>query len=284
MLRRVAGLTLVLLTLGLSAAGAPAVDVHYIANEGFLLTAGQHKVVIDGIFGDDRISWCHVPDAATRKQLGAAEPPFDAIDVVLVTHQHLDHFDPALTLGHLGNNADAVVIAPSQAVARLREHSSWDAAFAPRIHEIDLQLFASTTVELGGIRVTATRLRHGRYMVDDPETGKKRNRHENVENLAYHVEFGGIRILHTGDAFLDQNPELFADHGFAEGPLDILFFEGWTPASLDLVREHLKPRHVVGMHLQPDPERIDATREFLEGELSAVTLFDTPGQHRRIDP
>ena len=54
--------------------------------------------------------------------------------------------------------------------------------------------------------------------VPDEETGKIDNRHENVEHLAFVIEIGGMRILHLGNAFLDQNRELFESELFTNRP------------------------------------------------------------------
>ncbi len=51
----------------------PGVRVTYVANEGFLLEAGPHKMIVDGLFRDPRIDFCDVPteELLTRIEQGA---------------------------------------------------------------------------------------------------------------------------------------------------------------------------------------------------------------------
>ena len=99
-----------------------------------------------------------------------------------------------------------------------------------------------------------------------------------MENLAYRIEFGDFRALHLGDAFLDQNRE-HLDRLFGDEPVDLLFFEGWNPPSLEIIREKA-PRHVLAMHLPPDPEQIERITAYLKARLPDVDVIPEPGGQR----
>ena len=49
---------------------------------------------------------------------GAA--PFDGVDLVLVTHNHPDHFDARLAVRYLEDLPDPLLLAPADAVAEMR--------------------------------------------------------------------------------------------------------------------------------------------------------------------
>ena len=42
------------------AVAGPAVEVTYLANEGFLIEAGAKKILIDALFDGETIDWCHL--------------------------------------------------------------------------------------------------------------------------------------------------------------------------------------------------------------------------------
>jgi L-ascorbate metabolism protein UlaG (beta-lactamase superfamily) len=99
-----------------TAAAQPGPAVEYLANEGVLVTGGDIAVVIDGLFGEGLPEYPVVPPAI-RDSLEAALGRFRDIDLVLVTHRHDDHFDPAAVARHMEANPEATLIAPGDAVA-----------------------------------------------------------------------------------------------------------------------------------------------------------------------
>ena len=47
------------------AAPAPDASVTYVANEGFLIEVGDEKILVDALFHDPTIDFCHAPTAET---------------------------------------------------------------------------------------------------------------------------------------------------------------------------------------------------------------------------
>ncbi len=257
-------------------------EVTYIANEGFMIESGAHKVLVDALFGREELEWCHVPTEEAREKLAAAREPFGDVDLVLVTHAHVDHFDPALVLSHLSNNPNALLIAPREAVVRLREQPAWTAGYGSRVEEIALELHATKSLSHAGIEVDVHRVRHGFYPEEDPETGEVRNRHERVEQLAFVVRLSGASFLHLGDAFLHENRAFFTDERFTNGAIDLVFLEGWTAESLEILEKLLAPQHVVLMHLPPQPEAVERIVSALAEVLPDAVAFRTRMDRRRF--
>ena len=112
-------LAVVLLSSGCAAA-EPSAKVTYIANEGFLIEVGSHKILIDAVFDDRTITYAHVPDEETLGLIKGSKTPFDEIDLMLVTHSHRDHFSVAPTLEHLEGNPAGILFGPPQVVEVLR--------------------------------------------------------------------------------------------------------------------------------------------------------------------
>ncbi|MFH0945559.1 MAG: MBL fold metallo-hydrolase [Planctomycetota bacterium] len=257
-------------------------DVTYVANEGFLIESAGRKVLVDALFGDDEINWCHVPSSETREHLAAASAPFAGVNLVLVSHRHVDHFNSGLVLAHLKSNPDARLVAPREAVLRLREDPAWSPHFEGQIEEIALELYETKSLSSDGIGLDVHRVRHGFYPDEDPETGEIRNRHETVEQLVFVLELGGARIVHLGDAFLHENREFFESERFSAPAIDLVFLEGLTTESLAILEQRLAPQHVVMMHLPQDPETIDRIAGSLAEAVPAAVVFRSRMQGRRF--
>ncbi|MGH9601603.1 MAG: MBL fold metallo-hydrolase, partial [Terriglobales bacterium] len=91
---------------------ACALRITYLANEGFLLTAGDRKVVIDGLFRNAMEPYLnHAPEVRKRVEQGQGE--FAGITVALATHQHADHFDAWAVADFLRDNPNTLFAANS---------------------------------------------------------------------------------------------------------------------------------------------------------------------------
>ncbi len=261
-----------------------AAKVHYIANEGFLVEVGAQKVLIDALFDNQSITWCHVPDEMTLQKMENAEAPFDGVDLILVTHAHPDHFSPQSVIRRLRSDPAAVVIGPPQMVAALDAAGATKQEIEERIVEVDLELFESTALDVAGIGGRAYRLKHSEYVTEDPETGEKIDRHRDVENLIYLIEIGGKRLLHVGDAVLSQNPELFNDGVFEKVDLDIAFLEyfDWSEETKAILDRWISADFVVFMHLPTQVDEIETISQRLELTYPNRVIFDTPLQIREF--
>jgi L-ascorbate metabolism protein UlaG (beta-lactamase superfamily) len=258
---------------GLSVAGEQPAQVTYIANEGFIVEVGAQRIVIDGLFFDATIDFCDAPTPVMREQMENASGPFKNVDLLLFTHRHRDHFTAGVVVKHLLNNPRAIVVGPPQVITDLRRETGWTAALEERAKETRLDLFASSELEVHGITIRASRLRHGVYLITDEKTGEERNKHENVENLAYLVEISGAKFVHIGDAFLRENSEFFDHEFFAKQKIDLVFMEGWSDESLALLDEWMSPGEVVFMHLPADKERVDLIADYIHTKLPNAMFF-----------
>lgn len=259
---------------------APTARVTYVANEGFLIDSGGKKILVDALFHGEVIDRYHAPPAETQTKLETAAAPFDRVDLILVTHWHDDHFTPEVVLKHLTANPDGVLAASPQVVSRLRSQAGWTGELDKRVREIDVPLHGSADLEIHGIRLRASRLRHGAYMIPDGSTGGSRDKHEAVENLVFRFEVAGVTFMHFGDALLKENPEFFDGKRFAKQTIDFVFLEGWSDETLAILGEWMAPGHVIFMHMPADPDRIERLSGYLAGRLENAVVFREPMESR----
>ena len=189
----------------------PTVEVTYLGNEGFLITAGERKLLIDALFGDGIDGYPVVPPGP-RRQLEAATGAFAAVDLVLATHDHDDHFNARAVARHLHANPRARFISTHQAVERLRQLPDFD-PLADRAEGYWPAENARVTVTHGDIEVTILNLHHGR------------GRRPEVQNLGLLIDLGGVRLLHVGDT--EVSPVDIRPYRLRDEAIDVLFAPSW---------------------------------------------------------
>ncbi len=236
--------------------------ITYVANEGFLVSAGESAVLVDALFGVEPLSFAEVPGAEILDKLEAGAPPFDNVRVALVTHRHVDHFDPGVAVAFLRSRPEAVLVGPPQVVEGLAETPGFDAV-SSRAHAVPAAPGSDTRLAFGVVSVRALGIPHSSYMVKDESTGEMVNRHRHTENLGYVVTVGGFTFFHNGDANLHVAEE-YCRFDLNPPGLDAAFLGSvfWGPVEgrLATVRLCLAPRHVVLMHLNSDEKAAIAKR------------------------
>ena len=70
-------------------------------------------MLIDGLHGEYRAAYPFLPEPH-RDAIERAQPPFDGVDVVLVSHRHLDHFHAESVGRYLANQPQAVLVSSEQ--------------------------------------------------------------------------------------------------------------------------------------------------------------------------
>ena len=212
------------------------IEITYLANEGFLLTAGNHRVLIDGLFREGADGYANL-SLEQRETVETAQPPFDTVDVVLATHHHADHFHALAVCRFLDSNPLAEFVSTQQALDQMRSSCNNPAALASRVKAGLLSDGSSAPVVLDELRIEAVFLHHGSASP--------------VENIGFLIEIGGLTVLHMGDS--QATAEDLRAAGLGERTIDLVFApfwylidRRWTPAI-----EWLQPGGIVAMHIPP---------------------------------
>lgn len=241
-----------------AAQSGPAVE--YLANEGVLVTGGDIAVVIDGLFGEGLPEYPVVP-AAMRDSLEGGIGRFGDIDLVLVTHRHDDHFDPAAVTRHLDANPETVLVAPGDVVAAFPPDRL--ERYGERVQALDLPPGSHVRLDMGGFAVEALGLAHAE-----------------IGHVGYRIELPGLTVLHLGDsepapgdlaAFLEGRP----GPGVALVPYWVLIGSG-GPAVVEAIGADC----TAAFHLER--ESGDAVTRLAERMPSAAVL-DEPGERLARD-
>jgi len=226
-----------LVALALFASGeSPGVRVTYLANEGFLLDGGGKRVLIDALL-DEGLEWyATVPDSV-RPVLEAALPPFDRVDLLLITHDHADHFGPRAVLRYLLSSPSTRCVGPPQAIERIKELAGETPGIGARLYEVLPHRDGSKTMVQNGIRLRVLDLHHGRD-------------NRQIQNLGYLFELGGVDILHVGDSMAGGG--VYRGHGLHEESIEVALLPLWYQSPklyAEVVEGVLQPGSVISMHV-----------------------------------
>ncbi len=189
--------TLCVLGLGVSALAAEPVTMTFIAGSGYVVGQGEFKVAIDGLTSLET-------PAETQALMAAAQPPFD-VDLILVTHSDLDHFDASLTARNMAANAEAVLVGPADVIEAVR-------ALAPTLAAGRFSVahpwpYARQVMSAAGLSLDAYSFPH---FLGRPE------------NVGYRFRVGGFLFVDPGDLDLDTAADDLARTGIGRTTADVL--------------------------------------------------------------
>ena len=257
-LRRVALLIVVVVSIGCSEHDRRSqMTVTYIANTGFLVECEDKKILIDALFGNFESNWCYVPPDSVVELMVRAQPPFDDIDIVAVTHAHKDHFSASIVIDHLLHNRQGLLVCPEQ-VAETLSTSDHYSEIHDRVRVVSAPLDSVVTMEVAGVKIKALRTTHLPYYEEDVSTGESVVRHRGVEHLEFIFSVAGQVIYHSGDANMN-NVLKYESFGFGKETIGLAFIGWWDAREMlsfqqKLVRDIIRPDRVILMHLMPDRE------------------------------
>jgi len=246
-------------------------EAMYLGNAGLMVTDGDTKILFDPLFRVDYGQYQLVP-AELEAKMRRAEPPFDGVDAVFISHFHGDHYSAPEVLDYLRSQPAVHLYAPLQAVDEMRYFiDESDVRLAERLTALDINYGEPVQViDAGALLVEAFHIPHSGWPQRTPE----------VQNLAFRITLNDrVTVLHMGDA--DTRDEHFAADGdqWAARRIDMAFPPYWfflSPRGMGVLEQRLEPRRAIGVHVPVvlPPE----TRQ----ELAGRDLFRRPGETRDI--
>jgi len=241
-----------------------AVTVTYIANEGVFVSDGKRGVLIDALFREGVEGYARLaPDVLEKVE--TATPPFDAVKLIVVTHRHRDHFNAASIARHLEHNPNAMLVAPENARELVEEAANDAGALRERMRFHTPPAGESAKLEHAGITVESFFVSHGS------------GRFAKVHNLGHIVTIGKKRILHLGDAELDEGA--FGPVRTFARNIDIACVPYWwllTRAGREFVAQTFPKAHLIAVHIEPG--KADKIAEALRRWLPDAVAFTEPNQ------
>lgn len=196
------------------------------------------------------------------------------VDVILVSHGHLDHIADAPALAKLNN---IPMYAPGDLNQTLTLLGVLPPEQLPRFNK------GGTVQPVPGIKVTATRAEHSSvYVWTNPVTGKA-EAHVGGEPIGFIVEMeNGLKIYHMGDTDLFGDMRLIAER-YRPDVILIPIGGNFTMDPVDAAlatRDFLKPKVAIPMHYGANPLGKGTPEEFIKalGSTSTRVIPLQPGE------
>jgi L-ascorbate metabolism protein UlaG (beta-lactamase superfamily) len=229
-------------------------EVTYISNEGFLIEIDGIKVMVDALFDEIKENWCDSPSDSITDLMKNSKPPFDNIDIIAITHKHVDHFNESIVVQHMLSNRNGIVICPNQVNAILAENPNYQ-KIKDRIISITPEPMSDSNIVVSNVSIKVLRLEHSGSMKKDPESGEMVNRHHEVENVGYLFSINGDKIFHCGDTN-PLNEKEYNTFELYKEEIDIafverLFFTFYREKDLEMISKFLNPDNII-MHIRPE--------------------------------
>ncbi|MEQ1761792.1 MAG: MBL fold metallo-hydrolase [Pyrinomonadaceae bacterium] len=222
------------------------IKLTYVGNEGVLISDGTKAVLIDGLhrkYGDAYLN----PPAEVLTAMETANPPFDQVRIVLVSHVHGDHFSAESVGLHLKNNPKAMLVSDAQKMSDVARLFTDHESIRHQTFEATPEWKKKVVYERDGIKVTLLGMKHGS------------DRFWWIKNLGHIIEVGGKKLFHFGDA--DNTVENFAAFNLAAEKIDIAFIPYWfllNENGRKLVRETIAAKYNIAVHISPANAEADA--------------------------
>lgn len=222
---------------GRNAESAP-LEITYIGNEGFLISRGEKKVIIDALHMNP---W-NYPSTGDRvfSMMLEDRPPFDGIDLSVASHAHSDHVSPRMTAELLKRNPGVVFVSSPLACDSLRMVAGSDfEKIAGRVVSVDPGWKKIVKLQRNGIDVEFFGVNH-----NGPGTTP-------YKTLATIIDLDGIRIVHLADEAVESNLENFEAVDLERAGIDIAFADRLFLADSVgqyIMKRYVKPEHIILMH------------------------------------
>jgi len=169
------------------------------------------------------------------------------VDLLLVTHAHVDHIGDAPALAKMHNTK---LYGPADMMTPMVTLGILPAELTHRFNK------SGYVTPLPGIKVTAVKAEHSSlYVFPNPITGKSES-HPAGEAVGYIIELeNGFRIWHMGDTGLFGDMKFIADYykpDLVLAPIGGNFTMGPEDAAYG-IRNWINPRNVIAMHYNSNP-------------------------------
>jgi L-ascorbate metabolism protein UlaG (beta-lactamase superfamily) len=209
------------------------------------------------------------------RKMERATDPFDRISLILISHAHIDHFNPEIVSAHLESNQQAILICPRQVQQELQKADRYP-HIASRVWQIMPEYeLPGDVVVAEGLTVRVWRLMHSPYYEESDESTPRRNKHENVQNLGFTIGIDRKKVFHGGDWECDDGCD--NTNPLGEDQIDLAFLSPTAYLRLygpgtTMLAEHKKPKDIVLMHLYP-PGNIGYLTEEEKEAIAGTTVF-----------
>jgi L-ascorbate metabolism protein UlaG (beta-lactamase superfamily) len=243
--------------------------ITYIANAGFIIESGETKIAIDAFLTDVMYD----NPTMVPQMMATSSPPFDDIDLMLVTHIHYDHYDTNAVLAYLANNPDTALVTTEDVTTQIRMSASDYDGLTDRVTGIPFLEEGRIERTVNGIDLEMMFLPHGPF-----------------PNLGFIFEVGGYRLFHVGDLGAEtpgRTVDAIEGQGIPDEVFDFVFL-GWffTLPEESIVARAFDTTWLIPMHYPLTTPTFDSERHFpeIQAGFPNAIIFQEEMQRLIVEP
>lgn len=242
--------------------GQKQIDVTYIANEGFLIESSDKQIVIDGLFSEGWGNYL-VPSRSIVSDIVNLQGSFGNSHLMLITHDHGDHFNPLMVVPYLIKNSDNILIAPPKVTNAISKHTDYE-KYKNQIVQLDKSNQKQNDTTIAGVRVRSFFIQH--------------DSRPQIENVGYLIYFDGLKIFHCGDSNGSDSVE-YEKLQLQDEDIDLAFlniYGFWnTKEGRDFTETYIKPKEIALMHIPPaEIENVKDSVSVIDDFIN-ITVFES---------
>jgi L-ascorbate metabolism protein UlaG (beta-lactamase superfamily) len=234
--------------------GQKMIDVTYIANAGFLIESAGKKILIDALFNNGWNNYLIPTDSVVSKIIDH-QAPFNKANLMLITHNHEDHFNDSMVVAYLNSASENVLIAPPLVTNAVLTNPNFN-KHENQIVKLDKINQEDNDTTVNGIRIRSFFIQH--------------DTRPQIELVGYLIDIDGFKIFHSGD----YNGSEIADFGklhLQKEQIDLAllnFYGFWsTKEERTFTDEYIHPKRIALMHIPP------AEIETVKDSVKLITDF-----------
>ena len=219
------------------------IDITFLGNDGVLIDDGEKRVIIDGLHrGAGTTVWSSLP-ADKKVLLENAQPPFDSVDVAMITHNHLDHYSVFSVGQHLNCSPTTKLLTISGVRGTIQSfYQDWPLIAGQVVTDVNPTPGQRVSTTINGVTIEVLNMLHFTNVCG--ACGR---------NFAYILTMGNIKILHLGDVDMLEQENL-NNFNFANDDIDIVFLPTVFPSFITTQQRNtlmswINPKHIVALHI-----------------------------------
>jgi L-ascorbate metabolism protein UlaG (beta-lactamase superfamily) len=242
--------------------GQEKIDVTYIANAGFLIESSGKGILIDALFKNGWNTYLTPADSIISKIINQ-QVPFNKVNLMLITHNHADHFNDSMVVAYLNNNIENVLIAPPSVTNAILQNPAFKKN-ENQLVELDKINREKNDTTIHGIKIRSFFLQH--------------DTRPQIENFGYLIDIDGVNVFHTGDYNGSEIFE-FGKLQLQNNQIDLAllnYYGFWnTDEERKFTEEYIHPKNIVLFHIPPAEIETVKKSVKLINDFIDITIFES---------
>lgn len=236
------------------------IDVTYIANAGFLVESSGKKILIDALFKNGWNTYLTPADSIVSKIVNQ-QSPFNNVNLMLITHDHADHFNDSMVVAYLNNNSENILIAPTLVTTAILKNPGFKNK--NQVVELDKRKPEKCDTTINGIRIRSFFILH--------------DSRPQIEHVSYLIDIGDIKVFHSGDSNGSDSAE-FEKLQLQKEKIDLAllnFYGFWNTKEERLFMEkYILPEKISLIHIPPKEIKSIKDSVKLISDFPDITVFE----------